>query len=239
MPQPQVPRIVQEQFAERLFVAREMQHLARHCGPLAEPELRQVVAQEFDPAADMRAGELGPIALGGIAAAAQIPNVVEQGHDHTGEGALRAQLPQRLDLLLVAGADAGHGQRHIERVLAIVIERVDARVARRAAREHVVELGDRAAQGVGRCSWPGAGKQLLDGLQDSGRRAHPHRVGDVKIAAPDIDHAGMLSCRGPLLCCAARHGTVSLGQAASRCQRPAAQFLPGPGAPTPPRRAFT
>jgi len=79
----------------------------------------------------------------------------------------------------------------------------------------------------------------LDRVQDGRRRAHPHRVGDVKIAAPDVDHDGMYSCRGPPLNCAVRHGTISLGQAAIRCQRPAAQFIPGPGSPAPSPRAFT
>ncbi|MEJ1964178.1 MAG: hypothetical protein WDO56_22580 [Gammaproteobacteria bacterium] len=41
---------------------------------------------------------------------------------------------------------AGERQRDVERVLAVVIDRVDTEIPRKAAREHFVEMLERAGQ---------------------------------------------------------------------------------------------
>jgi hypothetical protein len=142
-----------------------MQDLAGRPGPVAEADLRQIAAQEFDAARHVRARELRAVPLRNVGGAPQVTDVMEQRHDHAGDGALGAELPQRFDLPLVPGADARHGERHIERVLPVMVKRVDASVAGRAAGEHVVELRERVPQRLARNTGPGGRKQLFDGLQ--------------------------------------------------------------------------
>ena len=200
MPEPHVARVRQYQLAEGHLVAGKVQNLAGRLDPVAESDLRQVAAQELNAARDVGAGEFGAVTLR-VGGAAQVPHVMKQRQDDPGHGALRAELPQWIHLLLIARAQARHGEGHIERVLAVVINGINAGITGSAAREHVVELSEGVAQSLGRGLRPGAGKELLDRQQYRRRRTDPDRVGDVEVAAPDTGHAGTCRRRNrPLIC---------------------------------------
>ena len=69
-------------------------------------------------------------------------------------GALGAEAHAGLDAALIAHQQARHGERHVERVLAIVIERIDAVIARHAAGEELVEILERDRDLVERFAGP-------------------------------------------------------------------------------------
>jgi hypothetical protein len=65
---------------------------------------------------------------------------MKQGSDQSHHCPLGAETHVRLDAALVPHQQARHGQGHVQRVLAIVVDRIDAVVARHAACEEFVEL---------------------------------------------------------------------------------------------------
>ena len=167
-----------------------MNDLGGNLGPLRQPYLRQVVRQEISAAADVIEREFSPIGLRAIAAAAQIPDVMEQRQDHAGGGALRGQLALGFDLAFVAGEQSRHRQRDIERVLPIVIDRVDTGKSGHTAGKQRIEIGKCALHRGHDHVRPGGDQQLLDRAQHRLRRADPHRVCDVIVAAADVGHVG-------------------------------------------------
>ena len=111
----------------------------------------------------MGAGVLGGAVLGFLVAAlAQVADVVEQRGDQADDRAFAAEALGRLDLPLVARHQPRHRQRDVERVLHVVVQRVDALVARRASAEHLLEAQERALDRLERRAWPGLGEQLGD-----------------------------------------------------------------------------
>ena len=58
---------------------------------------------------------------------------MKQREDHAEQRALLAESIGRIDLTLVARDQPRHRQRHIERVLPVVIKRIDAGIAGPAA----------------------------------------------------------------------------------------------------------
>ncbi len=105
---------------------------------------------------------------------ADVAGVVEQRGDQRHDRPLGAEAPRRIDRELVADQEPRHGERHVERMLAIVINGVDAVITRHAAGEQALEFleGDRDA--VERLPGPG------------GREKFAHRVGYRRRGA-DLD----------------------------------------------------
>ena len=156
---------------------------------LGQSELRQIVAQELAAAADVRAREFGAIEHAARSLRSpQIADIMKQRQDHAEQRALSASRSARLDLPLVAREQPRHRQRHIERVLPVVIDRIDAGIAGPAAGRQRIEIVERALDRLQLDPRPGGDQQLLDGAQHLARRADAHGVGDVIIAAAGASH---------------------------------------------------
>ncbi|MBK6596908.1 MAG: hypothetical protein IPG25_02925 [Proteobacteria bacterium] len=85
-------------------------------------------------------------------------------------------------LQLVAADQSRGGERDIERVLLIVVNRVDAEVARHMTGEHPLEILEHGPENRKRLAGPDAGKQFLNGVPHGWRRTDLHGTGDVVIA---------------------------------------------------------
>jgi hypothetical protein len=122
---------------------------------------------------------------------------VKQSQDDADHGTLGLELPQCIDLPLVTHEQARHRQGDIERVLAVVIDRIDAGVTGHAARKQRVEIAEGPFHGREHDLRPGRDQQLFGRPQNLLGRTDTHRVSDVEVAATDAAHVYATICRRP------------------------------------------
>src|SRR6184192_517536 len=139
-------------------------------------------------ARDVGAGEFGAVARVAIVRAAQIPDVVKEPGDQAHHGARASEAPGLVLLTLVADQQPRERERDVERVLAIVIDGIDAVITGDEARKQPLEVLEGARERLHRQARPGRPVEHLDGAEHGTGRAHLHAVGDVEIAAPDTGH---------------------------------------------------
>jgi hypothetical protein len=165
------------------LIAGEVHDLAGEPRPVREADRGQVEIHEAGAARHVVARELGAV-LRLFGAFAQVADVVEQREEDAHRGALGAQRHVGVDVAaLVTHHQPRHRERHIERVLLVVVNGVHAEVTGHAAREGHFEIMEGARDRSEGQSGPGAFEQFLHRIAHVGRRAHPHGVGDVVIAA--------------------------------------------------------
>ncbi len=115
---------------------------------------------------------------------AQITDVVEQRADDRELGAIRAQPVAELDAHLVARDEPHERERHVERVLHVVIRGVDRVIVRVEAAEHALEIVEGEPDGIERVAGVQRAKDVRDGGPHLRCRAHLHGVGHVVVVAP-------------------------------------------------------
>src|SRR6266478_674175 len=131
---------------ERQLVAGEVNDLRGHRHPGAEAQHRQVLLQEARAARHVRAGELRAVARVPVVAAAQIAHVVKQPGHEADHGARAAQAGRLFLLALVTHDQARERQGDVERVLPVVVHRVDAVESGHLAGEQPFEVLEGATQ---------------------------------------------------------------------------------------------
>ena len=99
-----------------------------------------------------------------------------------------AQALRRFLLALVADQQARERQGDVERVLAVVVDGVDAVEALDLAGEQPLEVPEGALEGLHGQLRPGGAEQALDRGEHRLRRTDLHGVGDVEIAAASAGH---------------------------------------------------
>ncbi len=105
-----------------------------------------------------------PLTAAAVALAVpKITDVVKQRADDRELRAIRAQAIAGLDAHLVARDEARERERHVERVLHVVIRGVDAVVARVEAAEHALEIVERHPDRIERAVRVERGKKLGHG----------------------------------------------------------------------------
>src|SRR4029077_1200254 len=171
------------------LVAGEMGDLARDRYPGTKAEYRQVLLQETGTARYVRARELGAVLRFVIIGAAQVTNIVKQPGDEPHGGAGAAEAVVLLLLPLVTDDEPCERERYVERVLAVVVDRVDAVIARHLAGKQPLEVRERAAQRIERHSGPSRAVQRLHRGEHGFRRAHLHAVGYIEVTAPAVGHS--------------------------------------------------
>src|SRR6185436_12891781 len=97
--------------------------------------------EEARAARDVRAREFGAVARGFILAdAAEVADVVKQRDDETRDRALAPEAHGRFGLALVTHQHPRERESDVERVLAIVVDGVDAEIAGEFAGKHGFEM---------------------------------------------------------------------------------------------------
>ncbi len=170
------------------LVAREMDDLAADRYPAGEPDDREKLFQERRASRNVRAREFGPVAGFPLVHATQVPDVVEQSNDDSDNGALATQSRVLTGLPLEPDDQPCQCQRDVERVLAVVVDRVDAVIARDIAREQPFEMLEGEPQRIERLLRPGRTIEVLYRGEHRLRRAHLNGIGDVEIASPGVRH---------------------------------------------------
>jgi len=109
-----------------------------------------------------------------------------QSHDR----ALGAEAHSSLDAALVPHQQARHRQGHIQGMLAIVINRIDAVVTRHASREELVELFERNGDSVERLARKGSNKQFAHRGGHRRRGTDLYRIRHVVVVTAKVVHPG-------------------------------------------------
>src|SRR6185437_6699558 len=173
---------------ERHLVTGEMDDLARHRRTVAEAEDRQELLQETRSTRDVGAGEFSAVAGLALIDAAQVADVVEQTNDQAHQRALPSQAGFLARLALESNDQARQSQRDVQRVLAVVIDGIDAEVARNLAGEQALEMLESQAQRIQGLLRPRRPVESLDRSEHRLRRAHLDGIGHVEIASPGVGH---------------------------------------------------
>src|SRR6186713_2783564 len=112
----------------------------------------------------MGAREFGAVIDLAVVQPAQVTHVVEQSGDQTEHGPVTAQSGSLvLLLLLVSNEQARKSERDIERVLSVVINRVDAQITGYVTGEETLEMLKGRVERLERKRRPGRPKQGFDG----------------------------------------------------------------------------
>ena len=173
---------------EAALIAGEVHHLTGDVRPMTKADGRQILVHEVRAARDVVAGELCAVA-GRLAVRAQIADVMKQRQQQTQLTALCAQGLRRVAVReFIAGHQPRHSQRDVQRVLLIVIDRVDAVIAGHATGEGQVEIVESVCDGRKGCFRPGGGEQFADRVTHIGSRTHQHCVGNVVFTAARAVH---------------------------------------------------
>ena len=181
--------IVEFDLVEVEFVSGEMHDHAGDTDVLRQAEFRQVAPQEIRAARDVIQGELCAVDEIRVALpVADVAGIVEQRGDDRKLCAMRTEPVRLLDAALVAGDEAHQCQRHIERVLHVVVGRIADEVARIAAGEQALEVVECEPQLVEWRAREGLGEKLPYGITYVGRIAYLNRVRHVVIVAPVLRH---------------------------------------------------
>ena len=93
-----------------------------------------------------------------------------------------------LDAALVAHQQARHRQGHVERVLAIVVDGIDAVIARHAAGEELVELLERNRHSIERLARKGGREQLTHRGGHRRRGTDLYGIRNVVIVTAKVMH---------------------------------------------------
>ncbi len=133
-----------------------MHDSGRNRHPIFHADTRQEPRQETRAAGDVVKRELGAIAMLPVAEFPDIARVVKQRCDQRHDRPLGTETHASLDAALVPHQEAGHGQGHIQRMLAIVVDGIDAVVARHSAGEQLVELFKRHGDSIERLARKGS-----------------------------------------------------------------------------------
>ncbi len=153
-----------------------------------KPIRGQVVTQKSRSAAHVVACELGAIALHVIVGAPQVADVVEQRQHHAEQDARGGELLGRRRLPLMGREQSHHRERHVQGVLPVVINGIDACVPGGSARGQLIEIAEGALDRTERHFRPFADQQLLHRAQHLSGRADAHGVGNVVVAASGTGH---------------------------------------------------
>jgi hypothetical protein len=146
-----VLRIVELDLIDVQLVAGEVHDPRHDRRELLEPDLRQVLLEEAAAARHVHSREHGAVHGARVELlVAQVARVVKERAHERELGALGAEPVRRLDAHLVPRDQARDRERHVERVLDVVIGRVDAVIARIAAGKHPLEVVEREPDGVER-----------------------------------------------------------------------------------------
>ncbi len=174
MPQLAIAAVRQLNLAELDFVAGEMHDARRYRHPGFHADGRQEARQKARAAGHVVQRELGAVAMLQVVEFADVAGVVKQRCDQRHDRPLGAEALVRIDAALVADQQARHRQRHVQRMLAIVIYGVHAVISGHAAAEQAVELFERD-------------RNSIEGLaRPAGREQLPHRGGHRRGGA-DLD----------------------------------------------------
>jgi len=117
---------------------------------------------------------------------------VKQGSNHYHLRPLRAEALGRINATFITNHEPGQGQRHVERMLHVVVGRVAAKVAGILAGEEPFEVVEGKPQLVERGAGVGVGEQFLDSVAYRGRFAHLHGIGHIKVITPILGHYSFL-----------------------------------------------
>jgi hypothetical protein len=152
---------------------------------LLEADLRQVPLEVVAAARHVHAREHGAVRCRVVVLLVpQITDVVKQRADDRKLRAIGAQAIAGLYAHLVARDEARQRERHVERVLHVVIRRIDAVVVRVETAEHALEIVKRHPDGIERAVRIQSGKKLGHGKAHLPRGAHLHGVRHVVVVAP-------------------------------------------------------
>jgi hypothetical protein len=139
----------------------------------AEADLRQVRGDEVGAAADVRLGEDRAIFHRGFGGALEVARVVQQRDQHAEHGAARAEAVGGGAAALVAVHQPRQGERHVERVAHVVVQRVAGQVPGIAALEQGCEIGEGALQRRE------LDPRIASGIERQHRIPDPRRILDV------------------------------------------------------------
>ncbi len=165
-----------------------MHHLAGDAGRGPQPDLVQVAVEELGAAGHVRARELGAVVMALVAGMADVARVMKQRADDAQDGPRRPQAFGLGHRQLVPLDQPAEGERHVQRVLDVVVDRIAAQVTRRAAAEKVVEVLEGAAQHAQLHAGIKAREAVVYDLPDRLPVGHRHGVGHVVVAAPVTQH---------------------------------------------------
>ena len=163
------------------LVAGEVHQLRRDRDLGGEPQSGQVGGDEVGAAADVDLGEHRAVRDFGLRAPLHVAGVVEQRHQHAEHGAPCAELVGRRAAALVAVDEARHGERDVERMPDVVIQRVAGEVAGEAAFEQRAEVVEGARQPNEVLSRVAGGEQGEDRVADPLRILDIYAVRDVVL----------------------------------------------------------
>jgi hypothetical protein len=134
---------------------------------------RQVGGDEIGAAADMGLGEHRAVLHPGLGRTSEVARVVQQRDHHPEHGAARPDTVRRGAGAVVAIDQAREGERHVEGVAHVVVERVAREVAGEAAIEQRLKVGESALE---RCVLEAG---IARAIEREHRVADPHRILDV------------------------------------------------------------
>ena len=118
----------------------------------------ETAAEKLQAALDLEYESVARLNRGIELAVAQIADVMEQRADDRELGAVGAEPVVALDAELVPGDEPRERERHVERVLHVVIGRIDRVVVRVEAAEHALEIVERHPDGIERAARVQGGK---------------------------------------------------------------------------------
>ena len=171
------------------LVTREMHHPRGRGDAGVHADGRQEPCQETRAAGDVVQGELSTVAMRLVVGFADIPSVVKQRNDQCHDGAFRTEALLDGNRAFISDHHAHHRKRHVQRMLPVVIDRIDAVIAGHAAGEQAVEFGESSRNPVERFTGPGRTEQRVHSLRDGFCRTHLHRVCNVIVVTAKVLHA--------------------------------------------------
>ena len=155
------------------LVAGEVHQLRGDRNLGRKPQSGQVGGHEVGAAADVDLGEHRAVLDFSLRQPLHVPRVVEQRHQHAEHGTPCAEPVRRRASALVAVDQARHGERDVERMPDVVIQRVAGEVAWKAAFEQRAKVIEGARQPIEVFS------RVANGEKGEDRVADPLRILDV------------------------------------------------------------
>ena len=122
------------------FVAGEMHDSRRYRHPIFHADRRQEARQKTRASSHVVQGEFRAVAMLPVAEFADVARVMKQRGNQRHDRPLGTETHSALDRALIPDEKPRHRQGHIQRMLAIVIDRIHAVVAGHAAGKQLVEF---------------------------------------------------------------------------------------------------
>ena len=154
--------VVEADLVELELIAGEMHDLRGHRHPLRHADRRQVARKEARAAADVRARELGAVAMLRVVGLADVACIVEQRDHYAHHGPVGAEALVRCMRLVVAGEQPRHRERVVQRVLQIVIDGVAAEVTGELPGEQALEVAEGCGDAFDVSARPGLRDDFLN-----------------------------------------------------------------------------